>query len=370
MINNRYIAAIIGTGRIGFSLGFDKKREQPASHTMALFGNKKINLIAAADKNSENLARWQRYAKKRKSLALTFSSSDELYKNISCLDIITVAVNEECHLEECLKAISQKPKLVILEKPVALNSEEAEKILEASKNAKVPVIVNHERRFSKDYLLAKTLIPKIGEIQNVVAELDSGLRIYAPEFEKNGTYSLIHDGTHLVDIVNFLLGDYFEKDCHSELVPASSKGILNQVQNDAAKSFLSNPILTEIYKDDKNIVRNFTANYHTEKIPEIQIKMSGRSKFFEFRIEILGTLGKIVVGNGIHEFYLREESKLYSGFYSLTKQKVKFPKKTEYFSGMVQNAIDFLDGKPANLVSPLEDAIEDLRILEEIKAKL
>lgn len=346
MINNRYIAAIIGTGRIGFSLGFDKKREQPASHTMALFGNKKINLIAAADKNEKNLARWQKYAKKRKSLALTFSSSDELYKNVPCLDIITVAVNEENHLKECLKAISQKPKLVILEKPVALNSEEAEKILEASKSAKVPVMVNHERRFSKDYLLAKRLIPKIGEIQSVIAELDSGLRIYAPEFEKDGTYSLIHDGTHLVDIVNFLLGNYF----------------------DGAK--LSSPILTGIHKDDKNIIRNFTANYHTEKIPEIQIKMSGRSNFFEFRIEILGTLGKIVVGNGIHGFFLREESKLYSGFYSLTKQKVKFPKKTEYFSGMVQNAVDFLDGKTASLASPLEDAIEDLRILEEIKNQL
>ena len=39
----RYNAAIIGTGRIGFSLGFDKKREQPASHTMTLINNKSIN---------------------------------------------------------------------------------------------------------------------------------------------------------------------------------------------------------------------------------------------------------------------------------------------------------------------------------------
>lgn len=342
----RYIAAIIGTGRIGFSLGFDKKREQPASHTMALLKNKRINLIAAADKNEENLAAWKNYAKKRKSLALTFSSSDELYKNVTCLDIITVAVNEENHLEECLKAIAQKPKLVILEKPVALNLEEANKILEASEKSKVPVMVNHERRFSKDYLLAKELIPKIGEIQSVCAELDSGLRIYGEEFEKDGAYSLIHDGTHLVDIVRFLLSDYLKD------------------------TKLENPVVTGIFKDEKNIVRNFTASYAAEKIPEIQIKMSGRSKFFEFKVEILGTLGKIVVGNGIHEFYLREESKLYSGFYSLTRQKIKFPKKTEYFSGMVQNAVDFLDGKSANLQSPLKDAIEDLRILEEIKNAL
>lgn len=344
MKDKRYYAALIGSGRIGFSLGFDKKREQPASHTMALLKNKKINLIATADTNETNLPKWKKYAAKHGSMALTFSSSDELYKNVSCLDIITVAVNEENHLEECLKAVSYKPRLVILEKPVALNTAEAEKILEKSKEMNVPVMVNHERRFSKDYIEAKNLLVQIGDIQTVTAELDSGLRVYAEEFEKDGTYSLIHDGTHLVDIVNFLLCDYLEGEK------------------------LMTPVLTGISRDDKNIVRNFSAHYKTKKIPEILIKMSGRSRFFEFRIEILGTAGKIVIGNGINEFYLRKESKLYSGFYSLTRQKVKTFKKTEYFSGMIQNAVDFLDGKSAGLVSPLESAIEDLRILEEIKA--
>ena len=46
-----YTAAVVGTGRIGFSLGFDKKREQPASHTMALNANPRIKIIAGVDKN-------------------------------------------------------------------------------------------------------------------------------------------------------------------------------------------------------------------------------------------------------------------------------------------------------------------------------
>lgn len=210
MKEKKYFAAIVGTGRIGFTLGFDKKREQPASHTMALLQSKRINLIAAADTDEENLARWQKYVKKHQSnkdFPLTFSSSDELYKNVSCLDIITVAVNEEHHLEECLKAIEYKPSLVILEKPVALNSEEAQKIKAKAEECKVSVMVNHERRFSKDYLSVVSLIKEIGDIQSVVGELDSGLRIYGEEFEKDGTYSLLHDGTHLVDIVQFLLGN-------------------------------------------------------------------------------------------------------------------------------------------------------------------
>ncbi|WP_407426804.1 Gfo/Idh/MocA family protein [Treponema sp.] len=346
MNKNRYIAAIVGTGRIGFSLGFDKKREQPASHTMALLKNKRISLIAAADLNSENLENWLKFVKKHHSkndFTLTFQNSSELYENVTCLDIITVAVNEEHHLEECLKAIEYKPRLVILEKPVALNSEEAEKIRAKAEECGVSVMVNHERRFARDYLWARKMLSEIGEIQSVTAELDSGLRIYGKEFEKDGTYSLLHDGTHLVDIVQFLFG-----------------------------CTLKGAEVTGIHKDEKGIVRNFSAHYsevssQSGTIPEITIKMSGRSKFFEFRIEITGTLGKIVIGNGIAEFYRREESKLYTGFYSLTKQKIKLPKKTGYFSLMIQNAVDFLDGE-SELVSPLEDAIADLRTLEEIKA--
>ena len=350
MKKNRYYAAIIGTGRIGFTLGFDKKREQPASHTMALLKNEQIELIAAADKNEDNLKKWQKYVKKhhnQNEFTLTFSSSDELYENVTCLDIISVAVNEDNHLEECLKAIEYKPKLVILEKPVALNSEEALKIKNKAEELGVPVMVNHERRFSKDYLAALNFISEIGEIQSVTGELDSGLRIYASEFEKDGTYSLLHDGTHLVDIIQFLL------------------------EKQGSERLLKNPLVTGIHRDGKGIVRNFSAHYQNVEsrfgsIPEITIKMSGRSNFFEFRIEILGTLGKIIIGNGIAEFYKREESKLYTGFYSLTKQKIKMPKKTGYFSGMIQNAVDFLENK-SDLVSPLEDAISDLKVLEDIK---
>ena len=385
MKKKHYYAAIVGTGRIGFSLGFDKKREQPASHTMALLNNKRIKLIAAADSNEENLENWRKYVRKhngKKDFTLVFPTSKELYENVTCLDIITVAVNEDNHLEECLKSIEYKPKLVILEKPVALNSEEAEKIRAKAIECGVPVMVNHERRFAKDYLSVVSLIDKIGDIQSVTGELDSGLRIYGEEFEKDGTYSLLHDGTHLVDILQFLLGKSRINE-RSEVTPILKTA--NNSETDTtppdtaadlsrnAPPLLTNPLVSGIYKDEKGIVRNFSAHYQSVvskfgTIPEVTVKMSGRSKFFEFRIEILGTLGKICIGNGFAELHLREESKLYTGFYSLTKQKLKLPKKTGYFSGMIQNAVDFLDGN-SELVSPLEDAISDLKVLEEIKAK-
>ncbi len=343
-LSDKYTACLIGSGRIGFLLGFDKKREQPASHTMALLDNKNIALVAACDTNIERLEQWQKYVKKHSKKPFTtpvvFTESTELYKNFPKPDIIVVAVNEEAHLAECIKAIEQKPRLVILEKPVALNMEQAVQIEECAQKNNVCVMVNHERRFDQNYTLALSWCKKIGDIQSVHAELDSGLRIYGKEFEKDGTYSLIHDGTHLVDIVRFLTG----------------------VE-------LSSPVVTGIYKDEKGLVRNFSANYTTAKIPEIVIKMSGRSKFFEFRIEILGTLGKICVGNGFTELYLRKESSLYTGFYSLKKQKVKVPKVSQYFSGMIKNAVEFLKDRET-LLSPLSEAIKDLKVLEEIKEAL
>lgn len=337
--SKKYSAVLVGLGRIGFTLGFDKKREQPASHTMALLDNSNIEIVAGCDSNIESANEWKKFFDSKKLNPQVFYSSKELYQKVKA-DIIVIAVNEKSHLEECLLAIESKPKLIILEKPVALNTAEAKKIKEASLKNEVPIMVNHERRFSEDYLTAKRFIEKIGEIQSVKAELCSGLRVYAPQFENDGSYSLIHDGTHLVDIVQYIL----EED-------------------------LENPTVTGIYRDEEKIVRNFTAIYSTKKVPQIEITMSGRSKFFSFGIDILGTLGRICVGNGYAKFYERKESKLYTGFYSLTNSNINISRKTRYFSNMIKNAVNFLNGK-SRLLSPLDDAISDLRVLEDIKSKL
>lgn len=357
-----YTAALIGTGRIGFSLGFDKKREQPASHTMALLGSKRIKLIAAADTDEKKLADWKKYVGRHSKTgthggdcrdnkiythddgtgnsARIFSSSEELYKNVNP-DIITIAVNEDSHLEECLKAIKARPRLIILEKPVALNSEEAEKIRALAEEENVPIMVNHERRFAADYNAAKNYMSKIGTLQSIRGELYSGLRIYGKEFEEDGSYSLLHDGTHLVDIIRFLLDED-----------------------------LTAPIVTGIFKDEKDVVRNFSAHYSTKNCADVSIYMSGRSRFFSFGLDILGTEGRICLGNGYAKFYQRKESRLYSGFYSLSRDNtIKLPRKTGYFSNMIQNAVDFLDGT-AELKSPLTEAISDLQALEEIKKAL
>lgn len=342
MTAKKYTAAIIGTGRIGFTLGFDKKREQPASHTMALLSNKRIQIVAGCDSDAENLARWHKYVPK----ASVFSDCKEMLSSVSA-DIVVVAVNEDAHKSCAIAAIKSNPKLVILEKPVALNTIEGNEIKTAAEEAGVPVLINHERRFACDYRIAKNYISKIGAIQTINARLDSGFYVYNPEKESNGEYSLLHDGTHLVDIVMFLL-----EDCDNPSEPV-----------------LKNLKISDIFYDEKisGVVRNLNVHAQNEKCSDINLFFSGRSRFFGFEIELIGTEGRIRIGNGLFEFFSRQESKLYTGFYSLLPdKKIKRPSKTGYFANMVQNCVDFLDGN-ANLRSTLQTGLNTLQILEEIK---
>lgn len=339
----KYTAAVIGTGRIGFSLGFDKKREQPASHTVSLLENKRIKLIAGCDSNSKNLTDFYNHV-------IHFNHGLQVYENVDLLmqcskpDICVISVNEESHLHTALKVIDAKPKLIILEKPVALNMAEGELIRNAAQKNNVPILVNHERRFADDYNFAKTYLSKLGNLLSVNARLDSGLRVFSPESINNGEYSLLHDGTHLVDIVLFLLDE----------------------------NELSNISVTNITRDEKDysVVRNINVHCSAKSCDDVNLNISGRSRYFGFEIELIGTLGRIKIGNGIYEFYQREESKLYTGFYSLKKDKsVKKYKKTGYFKNMTQNAVDFLDGK-AELKSTLQTGLDTLKILEEIRKSL
>lgn len=379
----KYTAALVGLGRIGYSLGLDKKREQPASHTMALLDNPRIQLVAGCDTDPIALSRWQDANRK----TTVYSDSANLYARCHP-DIVAVAVNESAHLKEAVDAIHARPRLVILEKPVALNLEEAEIIRTEAEKCNVSVLVNHERRFAEDFKAAKSYLKKIGSIQKIQAELCSSLCVYNPAEEKTGAYSLIHDGTHLVDAVLYFLEDDGSPSGIQKIPasvpfaakPAEGRGLLSRAkglaqggsaaQYKTVSTLLRFPVMTGVFRDEKNIVRQLSAHYSAEKCPDITISISGRSRFFGFEIAITGTEGRICIGNGYLKLYHREKSSLYSGFYSLLNDKAEpQPKKTLYFANMVQNAVNFLDGKEP-LRSTLQTGINALAVLEEIKGKI
>jgi predicted dehydrogenase len=330
----KFTAAVIGTGRIGYLLQKDKKREQPASHAAALKENKHISLIAGCDINAERLALW----KKDYPYTSCYTSAAEFMQK-EHPDIVVVAVSEDAHTDVALTVITHKPGLIILEKPVGPNLAAADKIRRAAARYKVPVCVNHERRFSLDYLAAKKLIQnkELGDLQSVHAHLWSSAPIWTPFCSEAGDCSLIHDGTHLIDTLHFLLSQHIKKS-----------------------------VVDRIVKNKRSEVRLLNLHYILRKNILLYLELNGNSRFFDFEVCLNGTEGKMIIGNGYLKFYKKASSPYYTGFFSLKRQKkVKRPMVTGYFSRMVENCVDFLLDK-APLISPLAEGIRALKVLYEI----
>ncbi|MBN1524758.1 MAG: Gfo/Idh/MocA family oxidoreductase [Spirochaetales bacterium] len=321
----KYRAAVIGTGRIGFSLQFDRLREQPASHAAALASHPAIQLIAGCDIDTAIKKTW----KKKYPGTRFYASVTDLLEKENC-DIVSIAVCEDAHLEVTKAVLAAGPGLVILEKPVAPNVQEAIKIQAAAKKYAVPVMVNHERRYSLDYVKAKQLINQkaIGEIQSVHAQLWSGSPVWKKSAFRDGSCSLVHDGTHMIDILRFLFD-----------------------------ANLNNPSIDFVTKDKKRNISSLYCHYVLNKKIFCSIDFSGNKRVFHFQIDICGNEGKIQIGNGFFKLYRRKQSPYYSGFFSMVKDKtIKRPNKTGYFSRMVENGVDFLNAK-AEIVSPLSAGI-------------
>jgi len=336
-------AVIIGVGRIGFSLQFDKKREQPAAHSLALLQNKNIEIIGACDLDKEKLVKWKRFYKN----ANIYSDYKKLLIEEKP-DVVVIAVNECAHLEIALETIKTKPRLIILEKPVAPNLKEAKIIKDFAEKNSITVSVNHERRFAADYNIVKDYIKKdyLGNIHSVFAGFWSNLVVYEKNAEKTGACSLIHDGTHLIDILHYLFDIELKK-----------------------------PVIDNICKNDKGEVKSVNLHF-TKKLNNddqktiFYVEMNGLKKYFGFEIEIRGSKGRIIIGNGYLKYYETKPSPFYTNFYSLVKNKdLKRPKKTLYFTNMVTNCVNNIL-KKEKLVSPLEEGLKTLKVLFAIIKKI
>lgn len=333
-----YRAGVIGLGRIGFTLQADRKREQPASHSAALSLEKRFVLAGGYDRDTVRMAAWARsYPQARIYESLAEMLSDGPW------DALTVAVNEESHLPVMRTVLPYRPRLVVLEKPVAPNLEDALRILKDSGAARVPVQVNHERRFSRDYLWARERIAggRYGQVRTVSAWLYTPNAAVLPGDSRSGRGALIHDGTHVADAVRFLTG----------FAPVVD-GVRASGRRGAAVSGLT-----------------VAAKAGPAQTP-VTVSIGFETRAFGFEIDVLMEKGRVRIGNGILEFWESKTSPYYEGFESLVRNpRVNPPKRTGYFSGMVSNCADFLDGK-SPLLSPLGEGIESLKFIRQVTEKM
>ena len=326
--------ALIGCGRIGFLLEDDPLRNKPCTHSGGIY-SAGLKVSCACDINSERL---RSFAEKTNIPAESLYTSHRKMLKEHQFDLVAIATWTDSHIPIALDAVKSGAKAIVLEKPIAPSLRSAADLMDAASDAGCHIFINHERRYDHRYRKAKELINsgKIGKVKTVNARILTGAFRGESRLEAGGG-PLLHDGTHLVDLLRFFFGDVY-----------SVKG--------------------EFIRDSRNSGFEDTALawIKTESGVNIFLESGGSRKYFHFDLEIWGTEGKILIGNGFEKLFLYNKSRLYKGFNDLSEKQFPAMKPFSCFTEIYREAKNVLQGKKEEITSSITDGYKALEIVHAI----
>lgn len=307
---NKYNALIIGAGKI--ASGFDDpKSKMILTHAHAYSMQKQISRFAFYDIDYQ------------KALKEACKWGVKAYKNleeaVSDLqpDIVSICTPNADHYRTIKKLfkLRNKPKVIICEKPVAQNIKDTKNTLRLSKQHKIPILIDHSRRFDKS--VQKTAIEikngKYGRVISATAHYGKGV---------------IHNGTHIIDLARFFFGE---------------------VQ--LAKSLYA-------HKDFDNQKDNtVTAFMIFTNCPQFFL-IAGNEKYFShFQFDIICEKKRICfteLGFSVFEQYVISDP-IYEGYNILDKAKIRKTNFNFAMLNMIENAVASIE-KKEELICDVEDA--------------
>lgn len=207
MQRNQIGLGIIGSGRIGTLRG-RLASDHPA-----------VNFIATADREPSNAR-----ALADKVGATVYSGNNLEIINHPDVTAVVVSTAEGEHTEAVLAAIAAgKP--VLVEKPIALTTVEADSIIAAAERANANVRVGYSRRYKDRYLIAKEQIiqGRIGKITGAAARVFNSRSQALAMLKRDPHATPVVDAlTYYVDLMSWFLGGAKLTEVYSR----GTKGIL------------------------------------------------------------------------------------------------------------------------------------------------
>jgi len=143
---------------------------------------------------------------KRFGFAYAVSSADEVIDDTS-VNLVVIGTKHDLHAELARKAL-ERDKHVFVEKPLALNDEELESVLEAARRSKGKLMVGFNRRFSPLGQRAKDFFAGSDGRLSMLYRVNAG-RIAKEHWIQNadeGGGRIIGECCHFIDFMQFLTG--------------------------------------------------------------------------------------------------------------------------------------------------------------------
>jgi len=145
------------------------------------------------------------------------------------MECVSIAVPTKLHKKVALDVIKSKTHLLI-EKPIALTTKEAQEIIKAAKKAKVKLTVGHIERFSPAIRVLKDIV-KRGDLGEIISIIAKRVGMFPPQIKDANV--IIDLAVHDIDIFNYLL------DKQPSEVFAKGRKTLTNHREDSAEIFLS-----------------------------------------------------------------------------------------------------------------------------------
>lgn len=310
-------ALIIGAGRIG---AMNDRPSNPAilTHAHAFSSLPGTTLLGFVEKDlacaRAAVRRW----------GGTADSLDGFFRSHGRIDIVSIASPDHTHEEYLLDLARRDVALVFAEKPLCPSLAGARRIASLYAKRRIPLAVNYSRRY----------VPEFGALS---ADIARGR--YGSFLGGSGRYGkgLVHNGTHMIDLLRFLLGPVAAGaalDAVSDFVPSDlTRTVLLKVRG---KQFF----LLAVPQDNYTV---FDADLLFEKA-KITIADSGR------RIEIASVI----------------DDPVYSGYRVLGKPAVIETSLTKALGYAARSLRAYLvSGSPLKCTAG--DAVEALRVCERLR---
>lgn len=310
-LKNTVNISVIGTGRIAWQLENDRLRYKPCTHIGALktlaADNIPLYFKSFCDINEDKAAAAAAFAGNKKA-AVTADYKDIIKDRV---DLLVIASSTESHFDILRAALKADIPSIVVEKPVTANATEAAKLRRLSRNSGSHIWLNYERRYHHKYRKIRKWIQneKYGKALAYRGFFGATNASFYPDGKFEGV--LLHDTTHLLDLVFFLFGEA----TYTDVAPLKKRG---------------ERTLHHLHL------------HHLTGIPG-EITTMVNSPFFQFELEILFEKGRLRTGNGFITFEPKIQSRHYEGFYSLDEaEQVKIKKmklKRNPFIKLYQNVL-------------------------------
>lgn len=327
--------ALIGCGRIGFLLESDPLRYKPCTH----FGGASsagLRITHACDIDPVRLEGFIRAAGIRRENA--FASHRALFDSVRP-ELVIISTWTESHAEIGIRAAERGARVIVCEKPLAASLRDAARLVDACERHGARLIVNHERRYDPRYAKIRSMIEDgvIGQVRTVHASILTGGFRGVSRAEMGGG-PLLHDGTHMIDLIRYLFGDIVSVAGEFDRAEGRESGF-----EDRAAAWLK-----------------------TSGGIDVFLEAGGSREYFVFELSISGTKGKIVAGNGYQSLYAARSSRYYTGFRDLAERPFPRYRRANYFTNEYREAGRLLSGEDVPASSTGTDGYRAIEAIHAI----